>query len=124
MVLELNKSLASLGLAMALLVSPALAQAPVSIPESCVVVVQSMINIAEDKDTNGTTVEQATQYYLSYLMSQGVTQLHPVQNRIFAKIKEVHELNPLTPQTLEPLVEKELALCLKLKGDYSKLSGV
>ena len=114
-------SILALGLA-----GPAQAQVqiPDNLPESCLTMALSMINIAQDRDETGATPEEQAKYYLNFLHGAGVEKLSPFHKRVLVQIKEIGKLSPLTPKTLQPLVDKEMGVCKLVNGDYDKLKGI
>ena len=85
----------------------------------CMSIAMSMVNIATDV-VSGSTEKETTQWYLDYLASQGKVP-GDFEKRILHVIKVVHAIQPLTGETLEPVIEKEYNLCMSIHGDYSRL---
>ena len=90
------------------------------LPQQCDTVLQSMVNLYGAR-MEGVTVKEAIKLYTDYINSTTGNMNHPAVKRVIEKIKDILGRKELSQETMIGLLDKELELCLQLKGDYSKL---
>lgn len=90
------------------------------LPQQCDTVIQSMVNLYYARE-EGVTVKEAIKIYTDFIVTSGGNLKHPAVKRVMEKIKDILGRKELSQETMIGLLNKELDLCLQLKGDYSQL---
>jgi hypothetical protein len=120
----LKKLLLGLTLTLALLGTSAL-QAQSVVPDTCIVTVSSIPPIAQERG-RGLTKAEVHGLYNEMLAGAGklTKEQQVIVERVRWLIDEVFRLTPFNEASLNALMDREFALCLKVQGNYDKVKVV